>query len=260
MNKISIITISFNNLNDLIDTIASVDKQDEFPLEHIIIDGSSTPDIKNFLENTPQPAYRKWVCERDKGIADAFNKGIVMSAGDVILLLNSGDLLFDETVLQHARDVFEKDASIMWCHGKFSMLRGGLPVVVGKPFDKRKLYRGMRSLSHQTMYVKRDLYNKYGLYDPSIKMAMDYDFVCRIADEKFAFIDYPLAIYDNKGVSSTQYIQAIKDSNKQYNKYYGKSTMQVIWRWRLLLLHYILDSKFGKFLYRIKVALKLQNW
>ena len=76
MNRISIITICFNNLDDLKATCASVDGQTVHPYEHIIIDGSTKSDIKEFLENNPQPSYRKWLCERDKGISDAFNKGI----------------------------------------------------------------------------------------------------------------------------------------------------------------------------------------
>lgn len=260
MNKISIVTICFNNPDDLIKTIASVDSQKSLPFEHIIIDGSTKTDIKNFLEQSPQPSYRKWVCERDNGIADAFNKGIVKSSGDIIILLNSGDLLYDDSVLNRVAAAFTSDSTIMWCHGKFSMVRGGIPVILGKPFDKTKLYRGMRSLSHQTMYVKREVYEKYGLYDTSIKIAMDYDFVCRIANEKFVFIDYPLAIYDNKGLTSIQYVAAIKDGNKQYRKYFGRSIKQTLWRWRLLLLHYLLNSNIGKSLYRIKVLLKLQNW
>ena len=61
MNQISVITICFNNPEDLIATCQSVDMQVQKPLEHLIINGSTTPDIKKFAENNPQPPYRRWI-------------------------------------------------------------------------------------------------------------------------------------------------------------------------------------------------------
>ena len=259
MLPISIITICFNNLEELIQTCASVDMQLLKPTEHIIIDGSTKPDIKNYLETTPQPPYRKWVCERDKGISDAFNKGILKATGDIDYILNSGDKMADETVLQRVTQTFEKDPSIMWCHGKLNLMRGGMWVAIGKPFERSKLYRGMRGTNHPTMYVRKELYEKHGLFDINFKYAMDYDFLCRIADEKFAFIDYPLATFDHTGVSSTGYLKAMHESYAGYRKYYGPSLKQTLWGWRLTILHYLLESSFGKFLFRMKVKMGKEN-
>ena len=88
---------------------------------------------------------------------------------------------------------------------------------------------------------------------------MDYDFLCRIANEKFAFIDYPLATFDPTGVSSKNYLNAMKESYAQYRKYYGSSLKQTLWGWRLTALHYLLASNFGRFLYRIKVKIGKEN-
>jgi glycosyltransferase involved in cell wall biosynthesis len=259
MLRISIITICFNNLSDLIKTCTSVDSQELKPYEHIIIDGSTKPDIKNYLESTAQPAYRKWICERDKGISDAFNKGILKATGDIVYLLNSGDTIYDATVLAKVANTFQQNADITWCHGKLHLLRGGLWVDIGKPFEKDKLYRGMRGTLHPTMYVRKELYSKHGLYDVDLKMAMDYDFLCRIADEKFSFVDYPLATFDPTGVSTGNYLKAMKESFSQYRKYYGASVKQTLWGWRLTLLHYLLESSLGKLLYRAKVKLGKEN-
>jgi glycosyltransferase involved in cell wall biosynthesis len=259
MYRISVITICFNNLPEVIDTSATVDMQELKPYEHIIIDGSSKPDIKNYLESTPQPYYRKWICERDKGIADAFNKGIRNATGDILYLLNSGDKIYDATVLEKVTAAFQNDPSITWCHGKLNLMRGGIWVAIGKPFEKDKLYRGMRGTLHPTMYIRRELYDKHGLYDIDVKMAMDYDFLCRIADEKFTFIDYPLATFDPTGVSSSNYVKAMKESYTQYRKYYGPSFKQTLWGWRLTIMHHLLESSFGKFLYRMKVKMGKEN-
>jgi len=91
MPSISIVTICFNNLEDVKRTCESVDAQVHKPFEHWIINGSITT-VAKWLINTPQPDYRKFINERDKGIADAFNKGIANCKGAVIHILNSGDL------------------------------------------------------------------------------------------------------------------------------------------------------------------------
>ncbi len=259
MNRISIITICFNNLDDVIATCASVDQQAVAPYEHLIIDGSSKPDIKEYLENGTQPSYRRWICERDKGIADAFNKGVMNAKGGILYLLNSGDTMYDNTVLEKVERTFTQDPSAMWVHGKLNMMRGGLWVHIGKPFEKDKLYRGMRGTLHPTMYVRRELYDKHGFFDINLKMAMDYDFLCRISAEPFVFIDYPLATFDPTGVSSTNYLKAMKESFTQYRKYFGPSVKQTLWGWRLTAMHYLLESPVGRLLYKLKVKMGKEN-
>jgi len=257
--RLSIITICFNNLPDLIATCQSADMQEQPPFEHLIIDGSTKSDIKNYLETQAQPPYRRWICERDKGIADAFNKGIRHAQGDVTILLNSGDTLYDETVLRKVLELFRQNPSLMWCHGKLNMMRGGRWVIVGKPFEKSKLYRGMRGTFHPTMYVRREVYERHGLFDTDIKLAMDYDFLCRIAEEPNAFIDYPLATFDPTGVSTTNYLDAMAESHVVYRKYFGKTWKQTAWGFRLKMLHYLLESPLGKTLYLVKAKLGLAN-
>ena len=210
--RISIVTICFNNLQDLQRTCASVDAQELHPFEHLIVDGSTNKEIVDWLTQTAQPLYRRWLHERDKGIADAFNKGIQHSKGEIIYLLNSGDELYDASVLNRVTQTFETHPHIQWCHGKLQLLRGGMWVIVGKPFEKNKLYRGMRAVFHPTMYVRREVYERRGLFDTHLRIAMDYDFLCRLADEPFYFIGYPLARFDPTGVSTTNYMQGMQES------------------------------------------------
>ena len=210
MTKLSIITICFNNLEEVLDTCKSVDKQTILPFEHLIINGSTNSQIEDYFLKNNQASYRKIFSERDEGIADAFNKGIEKSTGDIILLLNSGDCLYDKNVLKTVLEKFEEDHELMWLHGKYKYLRSGIWVTLGKPFDPKKLYRGMRSLNHQTMYVKKKLYDKYGLYDNSFKIAMDFDFVARIRNENFLFIPEILAISKPGGISTEEYNLSLK--------------------------------------------------
>lgn len=259
MTAISIITICFNNLQEMITTCQSVDKQVELPFEHIIIDGSTNTDIKNYLEQNYQPAFRKWISEKDNGIADAFNKGIRKSKGDIIVMLNSGDSFYDEFTIVTVTKLFNEHPTIKWLHGKYQLLRGNQTVIIGKSFEKKKLYRGMRSVCHQSMFIKKELHNQYGLYDVSEKIGMDYDFLCRIANEKFIFTDKVLVNFAPAGTSTTLYLQALKDARRIYVKHYGKSVLLGLWQIRLKILYYILNSPVGNFLYKLKTKLKLEN-
>lgn len=260
MTGISIITICFNNLSDLQRTCASIGGQTRLPEEHWVINGSSTPDIEQWLINTPQPAYRKWVNERDKGIADAFNKGITKANGPVTHLLNSGDVYASADVLASVIKLFETDPSVQWISGNIQLIRAGEPVVVGKPFEKTKLYRGMRSVSHPTWFVNKQVYNRIGLYKSEYKIAMDYDLMCRIANEPYAYLDKVVVVFDDTGVSSNNYLQSLKENKKIYESYFGFSVLLATWQLRLKLLHYVLQTRFGKELFTLKKKLGFENW
>jgi GT2 family glycosyltransferase len=258
--NLSIITICFNNLQEVLNTCKSVDEQTILPFEHLIINGSTSNEIKDYFSNKKIAPYRKIINEKDEGIADAFNKGIKKATGDIILLLNSGDCLYDKNVLEIVLRKFDQDNKLMWLHGKYRLNRSGIWVTIGKPFEAKKLYRGMRSLSHQTMYVKRELYEKYGLYDPSFKIAMDFDFVARIRNERFLFLTETLATFVPGGISSSQYDLSLKEANRVVKKYLGTTWKNKLWNFRLKTLKTIQNIPvLGKVLYRIKVALGLAN-
>ncbi len=260
LTNLSIITICFNNLEEVLDTCHSVDEQTIPPFEHLIINGSTDDTVEKYFEANKKISYRKIFNERDEGIADAFNKGIKRAAGDVILLLNSGDLLYDQNVIKIVLEKFDADKNLMWLHGKYRYQRSGIWVTLGKSFDPQKLYRGMRSLSHQTMYVRKELYKKYGMYDNSFKIAMDFDFVARIRFEKFLFLNEILAINVPGGISTEKYNLSLKEGSRVVKKYLGVSWKNKLWTLRLKTLKAIQSIPFlGKLLYRVKVALGLAN-
>lgn len=258
-NTITVITICYNNLQDVIATCQSVDMQQQKPFEHLVIDGSSSADIKNYLQSSPQPAYRKWICEPDNGIYDAINKGIKHAGGNIVVMLNSGDTFYDAAAISYATAAFNNDGALQWLHAKYKLLRGNTWVIIGKPFEKNKLYRGMRSICHQTMFVKKQLHDKYGLYNTELKIAADYDFLCRIANEKFVFLESPLVNFAPSGISSSGYFLSLAEMKKVYESHFGHSLLLNIWQQRLKLLFRLLHSPAGNLLYRIKTSLKLEN-
>jgi len=260
LTKLSIITICFNNLDEVLDTCRSVDEQAVSPFEHLVINGSTNDAIEKYFTSTTNIPYRKILNERDKGIADAFNKGIEKSTGDIILLLNSGDLLYDKNAIKIVLEKFGADKNLMWLHGKYRYQRSGFWVTLGKPFDPKKLYRGMRSLSHQTMFVRKELYEKHGLYDNSFKIAMDFDFVARIRNEKFLFLNEILAVNIPGGISTEKYNLSLKEGSRVVKKYLGFSWKNKLWTFRLKTLKAIQNIPFlGKLLYKIKAGLGLEN-
>ncbi len=249
--KLSIITICFNNLHEVIKTCDSVDRQIEKPFEHIIINGSTTDEIKEWFNGNNKLAYRTIINERDAGISDAFNKGIVKSKGDVIHLLNSGDIYFDENVIHVVLKSFKEYPISTWVSGNIILHRAGRWVNVGKPFDKKQVYKGMRAISHPTWFVKKEVYNRIGLYK-NYKIAMDYDMMCRIKEEPYTYINYTLIKFDNTGISSLSYLDSLKQNIEVYEANFGYSLKSRLWQFRQKLLHHFLQTRLGKKVFSLK--------
>ncbi|TAG08137.1 MAG: hypothetical protein EAZ13_00945 [Sphingobacteriia bacterium] len=259
MNRISVITICFNNLSDLQRTCDSVDMQSVLPDEHWIINGSTAPAIADWLITVPQPAYRKWLNEPDAGIADAFNKGINKAEYEITHLLHAGDCYACANSILSVQQYFEKYPDTMWTSGNIQIVRGGEIVVVGKAFNASKLYKGMRSVAHPTWFVKRAVYDRVGFFDLNIKIAMDYDLMCRIAHEPYGYINQTITIFDNTGISTRDYPNSLKENITIYEKYNGYSLKCRIWQFRLLMLYILLNTSLGKWMFRQKKRLGWQN-
>jgi len=234
-------------------TCASVQNQVHAPYEHLIIDGSSNSEIKDWLETHPQPSYRKWICERDQGIADAFNKGIKNTTGHIINFLNSGDSFYDHQTLQLVQAAFDHDEPLQWLHGDFVFHRGGIWLTAGTPFDPKQLYKGMRQVSHQSMYVKKALFDQYGLFDLQKRVGMDYDFLVRIRDEKSTYLYHPLCRFAPDGVSYDNVWAGLKEVSASYQKYVGFSIKQKLWMLRTYTLFWFTQKTvLGKWIFQLK--------
>lgn len=259
MNAITVISICFNNLSDLQKTCSSVDQQTVHPDEHLIINGSTNEDIADWLNNHPQPAFRRWINERDKGIGDAFNKGITHARNPITHLLHAGDIYAAENVLSLVKDYYDQHPNICWTSGNIRVVRSGSVIVIGKPFDASKLYRGMRSVAHPTWFVKKEVYERIGLFNNDFKIAMDYDLMCRIAKEPYGYINETIAVFDDTGISTTNYLQSLKDNIRIYENHFGYSLPCRIWQFRLRVLHWLLQTTVGKWLFQLKKSLGLEN-
>ena len=133
-------------------------------------------------------------------------------------------------------------------------------VVVGKPFARTKLYRGMRSVSHPTWFVRKEVYGRAGLFNSEYKIAMDYDMMCRIANERYAYLDTLLVAFDDTGVSSSNYLRSLDENKKVFEKIFGSSIKLRLWQVRLKILHHLLQTSIGKKLFNLKKKMGLENW
>ena len=244
--SLSVITICFNNLPELIETCRSVDEQTLLPDEHLIIDGSTNEEIVNWLLQNPQPAYRRWIHENDKGISDAFNKGISHSKGIITHLLNSGDKYAGRKALETVLSYFTGDPSLMWVHSQYIQHRGDMDVISGKSFDKNKLWKGMRTVAHPSMFIKKEVYDRYGSYNVDYKIAMDYDMIVRIRNEKFSFIPLPLVYFAPGGASNLQFKKGLTEVKKSYTTHIGPDFKQLFWQLRQKLLQAFMLTSAGK--------------
>ena len=106
MNFFSIITICFNNLEELKYTYKTIKDQGFSDFEWIVVDGNSQDGTKEWLEKVNA---NKWVSEKDKGIYDAMNKGIEMATGEYLVFMNSGDGFYSDSVLQQVSEKINTD-------------------------------------------------------------------------------------------------------------------------------------------------------
>jgi GT2 family glycosyltransferase len=254
MEQLSVITICFNNLSELQTTCISVDGQSVKPYEHYIIDGSINKEIAEWMQNTPQPSYRKWLCEKDKGISDAFNKGLALCSGSLIHILNSADIYYAHSVIENVLVYFNNNTGIQWASGNIFMKRAGIWVNIGVPFDANQLYKGMRTVSHPTWFVRKEVYHRVGQFSEVFKIAMDYDLMCRLKNEAYGYMNETIVKFDDGGVSTHQYLNSLKENVKVYESHFGFSIAARVWQCRLSLLYYLLQSNFGKFLYSVKAG------
>ena len=184
--KISIITAVLNGKDTIRDTLRSVLSQVYENVEHVIIDGGSTDGTLDVIKKY-DGNLAKLVSERDYGIYDALNKGINLSSGDVIGILNGDDLYAHDKVLEVVADVFEKQ-KVDSCYGDLQYVNRD---------DTSKIIRQWRSSGykpgkfnygwmppHPTFFVKKDIYEKFGYFNTNFKIAADYELMLRFL-EKF---------------------------------------------------------------------------
>lgn len=179
--KISIITIVYNNREHIASCIESVLRQTYPDVEHLVIDGGSTDGTQAVIENyKDQLGYYR--SEPDKGLYNALNKGIKQATGDVIGILHSDDLFYEPDTLKKIVESFKiSKADLVYANGMYvdrDAISQVKRVYRSKSFKPNYLNWGWIPL-HTTIYVKREIFDDYGLYDERYAIASDYDISLR---------------------------------------------------------------------------------
>lgn len=218
--KISIITATYNSGKTLEETILSVLSQNHQDFEHIIVDGASKDNTIEIVKKYEKKyeGKLKYISEPDKGIYDAMNKGIKLATGDIIGFLNSDDKYANNKVLKTISETIEKTN----CDGTHGNLLYMDEETMTKPqrkwITKSTNIKTGNITAHPTLYLKKEVYDKLGLYDLKYKVVADYNFMVKLLlnkDINLVHINEYLIHMRLGGVSSNGikgYIYNLKES------------------------------------------------
>ena len=219
--KLSVITIVYNNVKDIERTMLSVLNQTYPNIEYIIIDGASKDGTKDIIYNY-KSRLAQFISEPDKGIYDAMNKGLSLATGDYVLFMNSGDEIYGpETVAEvfgtaDSADIYYGETEMydeQW--NSLGQRRHHAP----EHFNWKSFRHGM-SISHQAIYVKRNI---AGPFDLQYKFSADIDWIIRVAKNASSIVNTHsyVAKYLVGGISKKKHLESLKERFKIFTKYYG---------------------------------------
>lgn len=183
--KISIVTATYNSAATIHDTIESVLRQTYKNIEYIIIDGASKDDTLDIIRKY-EPLFNgrlSIVSEPDCGIFDAMNKGIGKSTGDVVGILNSDDFFTSDNVIQKVVDAIE-EFDVEAVYGDVHFVKSSHPEKCTRYYSSKYfrswLLRFGFMPAHPSFYCKKEVFDKYGLYDTQYKSSADFDMMVRL--------------------------------------------------------------------------------
>jgi glycosyltransferase involved in cell wall biosynthesis len=215
--KLSIITINYNNVAGLRKTIDSILSQNCIDFEYIIVDGNSIDGsvdlIKKFDNNSTVDSFL-WISEPDSGIYNAMNKGIGLAKGEYIQFLNSGDILASNDVTDKMLQVIDNTEQIAKNKEGVLILYGNMLKPLSKGIYRDRGFAGRQptmfdfytgTLNHSSAYIKRSLFDTYGLYDETLKIVSDWKWYLEVIALNGVipvYKDIDVTVFDMSGIST----------------------------------------------------------
>jgi len=217
--KISLITIAFNSVETIEATLISVIEQDYSQVEYIIVDGGSTDGTLEILDKY-KAHISTIVSEPDKGLYDAMNKGIGLSSGDIVGILNSDDLYASKDVISEIVKCFEgKDVEGVYANLQY-VDRYDTTLVkrtwISGPYEIGDFTKGWMP-PHPTFFVKKEKYNQLGTYNTSLKTSADYELMLRFIHKhgiKLSYLNKVITLMRTGGQSNVSFKNRLK-ANKE---------------------------------------------
>jgi glycosyltransferase involved in cell wall biosynthesis len=230
----SIITCTWNSAATLADTLASVAAQTCQDIEHIFVDGGSNDGTLDMIAAYmhDRPGNKRVLRDVGGGISRAMNQGIEAARGEIIAHLHSDDYYNGPDVLATVKRSFEGEGvagrPLDWVFGNIQILRNGkmLPPYAMPDFSYRSYVAGHSSIPHPAVFVRKRAFERVGMFDESLKYAMDIDLWLRLgAVARPVMIDQPLTVFrDHAGsVSSANRLKARQEEFKVRRRHMDKA-------------------------------------
>ncbi len=217
--KISIITVVYNGVSTIEDTIQSVLSQDYTNIEYIIVDGASKDGTLDKVERyRKQVAY--FVSEPDQGIYDAMNKGLKVATGDIVGILNADDVYTHSGILSLIANAMMENPDIEAVYGNLHFVSHDLKKIHRKWIScsyYENFFNNGEMPPHPTFFVKRSVYNRYGLFNTNFKIAADYELMLRFL-KKYQISSYwidEVLVNMRLGGASTKGLNNLIKQNKE---------------------------------------------
>ena len=210
---VSVITVVFNGEKYLEETIQSVINQTYDNFEYILIDGGSTDGTVDIIRKYEEKIMY-WVSERDRGIYDAWNKGLLVAKGDWIMFLGADDTLEPKAVEKYVNFIIDIPQDLEYISSKVNLIDKSKHYLktIGKPW-KWETFRRYMNVAHVASLHNKSLFEKYGNFDTSYKIAGDYEFLLRAGNGlKAAFLDDIVANMGADGVSNAYISLALSEA------------------------------------------------
>ncbi len=217
---LSVVTVVRNGIDFIDDTLRSVSSQTYLEREHIIIDGGSTDGTLDVIARYAAHLAQV-VSEPDRGIADAFNKGIRAAHGDYVLFLNADDYLAGPNVLGAVAQAITAAASPTLVYGDCQVVERTTRrqmYDVRPQFSRRRFLWGF-SLPHPSLFFHRRYFEQYGMYDLSFKLAMDLELLARgVLRESLLHVPVVVSVMRHGGVSTQDRGLAVSETVRALTK------------------------------------------
>jgi glycosyltransferase involved in cell wall biosynthesis len=201
--KVSIITVVYNGVQYIEQTIKSVMIQDYKNIEYIVIDGGSTDGTQEIITKY-ESDIAHWISEKDTGIYNAMNKGLQIAKGDIIAILNADDYYYPNTINDVVTHFLKTNAAIVYGNlTKFRTISSKEYFVDITP-DINTMQSRM-GIFHPATFIKKEVYQELGHFNEKYKLSADYDFILRAYNKKydFQYLNKSLTYFRIGGASNT---------------------------------------------------------
>ncbi len=190
--KLSIVTVCLNSVETIEDTIKSVLIQDYEDIEHIVVDGGSTDGTLGII-NRYKNDIAKVISEPDTAIYEAMNKGIKLSTGDIIATLNSDDMYADQTIVSQIVE-FMQSNDLDAAYGDLIYVDRDDTGYIKRFWNPGEYKKGAFAkgwtIPHPTFFCRREIFEKFGLYNDKFQIAADFDLMLRFIEKYKIKVDY----------------------------------------------------------------------